>query len=305
MADMMARALATDASGFGEPPRTVGIREIAVIVPAYNAASTIDAQLDALAAQDYTGAWSIVVALQPCTDDTEAVIRRRNDPRVTIVDASRRMGASAARNDGVASTTASHVAFCDADDIVAPHWLSSLASDPCAEVVVGARVPFVGEFDPVAIDMSKKYSAKPNSGFLMSVFSNTCMVKRDVLLEVGGFDEEFAGIEDIELGFRLQLSGHEVRCAPDADVYYRARSTTWGTWRQRRQWEVGRVALYRRYASDGMPRSDTREALRDWVWLIARLPGLRDPRIKKRWLRRSAVRSGRFVGSLRYRRLYL
>ena len=68
--------------------------EIVVVIPARNAALTLNAQLDALAAQDYRGRWSIVIALQPSTDATERIVGDRSDPRITVVPSTRRLGAA-------------------------------------------------------------------------------------------------------------------------------------------------------------------------------------------------------------------
>ncbi|MNX57772.1 N-acetylglucosaminyl-diphospho-decaprenol L-rhamnosyltransferase [compost metagenome] len=47
------------------------------------------------------------------------------------------------------------------------------------------------------------------------------LIKREVFLEVGGFDEDyFAYYEDVDLGWRLWTLGHRVRFCPEAVVYH-------------------------------------------------------------------------------------
>jgi GT2 family glycosyltransferase len=49
------------------------------------------------------------------------------------------------------------------------------------------------------------------------------------LLEVGGFDEDyFCYVEDVDLGFRLRLTGHKAMYVPDAVVYHVGSGTTGG-----------------------------------------------------------------------------
>ncbi|AOY57508.1 glycosyltransferase family 2 protein [Desulfococcus multivorans] len=53
--------------------------------------------------------------------------------------------------------------------------------------------------------------------------------RRDDLIAVGGFDEDFfCYIEDVDLGFRLRLNGHRCRFASDAIAYHVGSATTGG-----------------------------------------------------------------------------
>ena len=55
------------------------------------------------------------------------------------------------------------------------------------------------------------------------------MYRRSVLLEVGGFDEDFfCYVEDVDLGFRLRLAGHKAMHVPDAVVHHVGSATTGG-----------------------------------------------------------------------------
>ena len=56
------------------------------------------------------------------------------------------------------------------------------------------------------------------------------LVARDVFLDAGGWDEgTFAYYEDVELGWRLWLLGHEVWLAPNAVIYHKHHGTS-GRW---------------------------------------------------------------------------
>jgi GT2 family glycosyltransferase len=55
------------------------------------------------------------------------------------------------------------------------------------------------------------------------------LYRRDVLLEVSGFDESyFAYLEDVDLGFRLRLAGYRCLYVPDAVVRHVGSATTGG-----------------------------------------------------------------------------
>ena len=100
-----------------------------MVIPAYNAAATLAEQLEALAGQQYEDDWEVVIADNGSTDGT-ADIARRYLPRfkaLTLVDGGPRRGHSAPRNAGAKAARGELLAFCDADDIVAPGWLQAMA----------------------------------------------------------------------------------------------------------------------------------------------------------------------------------
>src|SRR6185295_6515304 len=68
----------------GRPPRPA---LTSVVIPAYNAAATIGAQLDALAAQTYNGAWEVLVCDNGSSDTTLEVVASYTDrlPRLRVV----------------------------------------------------------------------------------------------------------------------------------------------------------------------------------------------------------------------------
>ena len=104
---------------------------VSVVVAALNAASTIQAQLDALSGQDYPAhLFEVLVCDNGSTDGTREIVQRhaQTDPRFRLVDASARRGSGPARNLGVARSRNNLIAFCDADDIAEsggcpPWWL--------------------------------------------------------------------------------------------------------------------------------------------------------------------------------------
>jgi hypothetical protein len=66
------------------------------------------------------------------------------------------------------------------------------------------------------------------------------------------------------------------------------------------------VQLFAKFRSAGMPRMSTRIALLTWGSLVYRLPFLLwSSQWRRIWLLRAALVSGRLLGSLRWRVLYL
>ena len=64
---------------------------------------------------------------------------------------------------------------------------------------------------------------------IFSPCAAAALYRRDVLLSVGGFDEDFfCYVEDVDLGFRLRLMGHRCLLVPNAVVHHIGSATTGG-----------------------------------------------------------------------------
>ncbi len=62
---------------------------------------------------------------------------------------------------------------------------------------------------------------------IFSPCAAAAMYKREELLSVGGFDEDFFCYnEDVDLGFRLRLAGHRALSVPDSVVLHHGSATT-------------------------------------------------------------------------------
>lgn len=280
--------------------------DVSIVIPAFNVADTIGAQLDAVARQDFDGRCEVIVALQESTDDTERVLELRTDDNLRVVDASARRGAGFARNVGVEAARSELIAFCDADDIVADDWLSQLMTRrSLAPVLAGGRKRFSGELTPQTIAATEMELPVVQCDFLPTAYSCNMLVQRSALVDVGGFDLYFHRRHDVELAWRLQVAGYRVEVVPEAVIYYRERSDRRRTWVQNYRWARYDPALYRRYARHGMARSMASKAIRSWWRLISLIPFLGQRARREWWLRQSALRAGRLVGSFTERTVYL
>lgn len=99
---------------------------ISVIIPAYNAASTLEAACESVLTQDY-GNVELVVVNDGSTDDTEALLEslQQRWPKLRGVTQPNG-GVCRARNAGLDCAGGEYVAFLDADDEMLPGSLSLL-----------------------------------------------------------------------------------------------------------------------------------------------------------------------------------
>lgn len=291
-----------------EAPERPAPRLVSVVIAALNAADTLPEQLEALTRQTYRGAWEVVVADNGSTDETVDIARSFGDrlPRLTVVDAGERAGASHARNRGSAAARGELIAFCDADDVVSDGWLEALAiSARRADQVAG-----IVEVDALA-SPGARLGARlpppdgPRLGFLPFAPTCSCAIWRDVFDELAGLNEEYRARHDVELSWRLQLASRTLIFDPRGLVHHRARTTLRATLLQFYRRGKGDVMLFLDFRACGVPRSWIKAPLA-WGWLLATAPlALVLRRHRELWIRRLGSRLGRLAGSLRYGTLYL
>src|ERR1700739_2112141 len=94
-----------------------------VIVPAYNAARTIEATISSVLAQTCQDLELIVVD-DGSVDETASLAEAVEDRRVTGISQPNR-GLPAARNSGIARARAERLSFLDSDDLWLPDFLQS------------------------------------------------------------------------------------------------------------------------------------------------------------------------------------
>lgn len=286
-------------------------RLISVVIPVLDGEAHIGEQLEALAAQTYDGPWELVVADNGCTDGTIAVVESWSDriPALRVADARRMRGINHARNAGTGAARGDFLAFCDADDVVGPGWLSALAAAAPGNDLVGGRNEWDALNDPTVIawrPSGPMTELMRDHGFLPYTPGGNMGVWASVAHELG-WDESYRfGGSDQEFAWRAQLRGYRVAFAPDALVQLRFRGSISETARQSYRYGRAGARLHRSFRDAGIPRPDNRGALRRWRQLATEVPDLWGTRERRgKWVRRAAFRTGRLVGSVRARTLVL
>lgn len=283
--------------------------DLAVIIPAFDAAETLPSQLMALAAGGYHGRWEVVVVNDACRDDTVAVARATAASAgidLKIVSTGRRSGPSLARNTGAALTDAPLILFCDADDVVSSGWVDCMARHLETSAVVTGRLRSNLLNDAIlAASRGPGETAPTFLGLFPSVSTANLGVRRDAWEATGGFDVDLLAFEDAEWAGRAALAGIEVTWAPDAVVDYRFRTTARELWRQGRRYGTFRPLVARRWFDATGEHAPRFPGLRSWIWLVAHLVDLRSPAGRARWCWVAGNRLGSVTGSIRARFLLL
>jgi glycosyltransferase involved in cell wall biosynthesis len=285
--------------------------KLSVVVPALNAAGTIGVQLDALAAQEWSEPWEVLIVDNGSTDGTDAVAEGYADrlPGLRVVRVAER-GQAKALNAGVAASHAEAVAFCDADDQVAPGWVAAMgAALSEAEFAAGrADDELLNEPWQRAARASQPPDRSPTVLFLPDVpyaGSNVIGVRRGTHERLGGFDESMAALFDVDFSIRAHEAGIRLRFVPDAVVHYGYRDTWLGTFDQARSYGRANVFLQRKHRALVRRPGFLHWLVGGWKPIVRGLPGAftRGGRAKLAWL--LGWQLSRYTASVRYRVLAL
>jgi glycosyltransferase involved in cell wall biosynthesis len=283
---------------------------ISVVICAHNAGNTLGEQLAALAPQIPPAQGEIVVVNNLSSDNTIDIARafQPSIPSLRVVDASDRKGKAYAVNVGVRAARSDKLALTDADDVVAPSWLAAIARG------LDEQAATTGPIETTALNGGQspmeprpQWATRPQLGFLPFMCGTNRGFRRWAFEKVGGVNESLLRGEDVDFSWRLQLAGVRINVDEEALVYVRMRTDDASTWRMLVQNAVAHVQLYKRFASQGMPRPKLRSVFNRYRRIAVGALHYRklDTNERLRWKRKIAVAWGHLLGSLRYRRLYL
>ena len=204
---------------------------VSVIIPTYQRPHFLSRAVDSVLAQSYSNLEIIVVddnaAYPQARKKTAALMRAyENDPRVHYLQAQTPLGGGPARNMGIEAATGSYIAFLDDDDRYLPdriaHQLRFVtengldASFSDLYLFDEHERPVEHRCYPFVTDCSN--DALFRQHILHSLGqTNTVMVKREVLREIGGFPDVPMG-QDFMLVWRLIEHQAKIGYLHDAQV---------------------------------------------------------------------------------------
>ena len=278
-----------------------------VVLPCHNTADLLHEQLAALARQDGTSGFEVVVVDDGSSEDVAQVVERFRGPlpHLRYVRLPYRMGAAHARNTGVESAGSDRILFCDADDVVHEAWVARLSAALEHHHVVAGPLE-LHRLNPPWLATSgilEQTSGLQHGDFLPLAGGGNLGVRRAAFAAIGGFDTRLPSLEDTDLCFRLQLAGYPLHFVPEAVVHVRMRQSLGDLFRQGRRWGHATVALHRKHLGVGMPRPKWARNLGGWLLVIPRLLVAWNRSRLCRWVFGLGWRVGRLQGSRDYRLL--
>lgn len=194
---------------------------VSIVIPAYNAATTISQTVEACLAQRYPAeTLEVIVVDDGSTDETEKTLT--SYPVVYLKQ--KNAGPAAARNQGWKKAQGEIVFFTDADCIPEPDWVSRIIAH-YNDATIGAVGGSYGIANPgqlladcVYQEIIARHRRMPCSPRALGSYNLS--VRRDILVRVNGFDESYrmASGEDNDLSYNIRKAGFQLVFEPQALV---------------------------------------------------------------------------------------
>lgn len=212
--------------------------KVALIIVNYNGGQTVIECLESVSRQIFRP-HRIIVVDNASTDTSLSIIKKRF-PEVETISNDVNLGFSVANNLAVREAhDCQWVALLNPDAFPDPKWLENLMEvagekpeysffgstqikyedqermDGTGDVYHVSGMSWRRDFGCLRSESKRGYDE------IFSPCAAAALYKRDAFLEVGGFDENFfSQIDDVDLGFRLRLSGYKCLHVPNAIVYH-------------------------------------------------------------------------------------
>jgi cellulose synthase/poly-beta-1,6-N-acetylglucosamine synthase-like glycosyltransferase len=242
-----------------------------VIVPAYNAESTLEGCLTALESQTVDRELYEVILVDDGSTDGTADIAQQHGVRIFSQP---NAGPAAARNSGADMANGEILLFTDADCEPAPDWIERLAVPFENPNIVGAKGAYrtrqrelVARF--VQLEYEDRYSRTSRLEHIDFIDTYSAAYRREVLITNQGFDTSFptASVEDQELSFRLARKGYRMAFVPDAIVYHQHDRTITEYWKRKFKIGYWKALLLRWYPERAVQDSHTPQVVKAQIGL--------------------------------------
>jgi glycosyltransferase involved in cell wall biosynthesis len=206
--------------------------EISVVIPTHNRKRLIAPTLAGALGQEDVEVEVIVV--DDCSSDgTAERLRRIGDPRLRVLRHPENRRQAAARNTGIEAAQGDWVALLDDDDLWAPRKLRDqldVAAAAGADLAFSTALVLDQRLEPVDAYYPPSPARQPRTILESSSLpagSSNLIVRRELLIAVGGADDTLDPLSDWDLFIRLLLRGRSaVREQPDVGYVLRPQSTS-------------------------------------------------------------------------------
>ncbi len=191
----------------------------AIVIPTYNRAGLIGRTLRSALRQNYPN-FEVAIIDDGRDDETEKIVRKLKDSRITYVHNATRGNLPKARNQGVRTSSADtkYVAFLDDDNELLPEFLSKGVAPLEADGGLAGVVPMSDHRfdDGTRIGVRPEMCEKWDSGL-----GNGSLLRKELFTRDGvWFNEDLASHEDWDFGVRVHRS-YAIGQLPDIlQIYY-------------------------------------------------------------------------------------
>ena len=191
-----------------KPKLTSKIPLVSVVMSVYNGEKYLREAIDSILNQTFTD-FEFIIINDGSTDNTLKIIKSYKDPRIVLISRKNK-GLVASLNEGIGKAKGKYIARMDADDVSLPERFEKqveyMIQHPGVGLI-GSQVALIGEngeiVNPLISRPIKDQHIKLLNGYGTVITHVAALFKKDLFMEVGGYNEKYYLAEDHDLWCRM------------------------------------------------------------------------------------------------------
>ena len=213
--------------------KTVTNPLITVLMAVYNGGKYLKSSVQSVLNQTYKD-FEFLIINDCSTDDSVKIIESFNDKRIIVYNNEKNIGQTKSLNVGLKLARGKYVARMDADDMAFPMWLDKLVKyileHPEYVAVSSYAAVIDGLGNPQRIlKTSINFQQIIVSLFFAKVMNHVgAVIKKEAIIEKGGYNENFITSQDYELWSSLIRTNYKVTNIPEVLVSIRVHKNSVG-----------------------------------------------------------------------------
>jgi len=243
-----------------------------VVIAVRNEKRYIDKCLKGVFSQNTDEEFEVIVVDGMSTDGTYEILKQLNNDYPFILLQNDKKNAAAGRNLGIKHSNGKYIAFVDGDAIPSPDWLHQIKTifsrydkkvagvggpdllppdssdkETCIGLVMTSPLARGGKLNP-----STQHSLSDKEESVGHIPTCNLCIRKQVLDEMNGFDEEFVKGQDLELNHRIKKAGYQLLYSPLVKVVHYRKNHIRDFTKQIFKWAKAKVAIIKKHGFEGL-----------------------------------------------------
>ncbi len=238
-----------------------------VIIPAYNAAHTIEKCLSALVNQSLPKEdYEVILVDDGSTDDTPDIVNKFPVQYFWQPN----QGPATARNRGAQEAKGDIILFTDADCVPQNNWIEEMVRPFNVPEIMAVKGAYKTDQKSLTarfaqIEFEERFEMLKSHKYIDMVDTYSAGYRKSIFLSLGGFDPSFpvANNEDTELSYKMSEASHRMVFNPNAIVYHLNHPDSVKGYARLKFWRgYWRMVVYKKYPDKMFKDSYTPQTLK-------------------------------------------
>lgn len=183
---------------------------ISILLATYNGERYLKYSIDSVLNQTFKD-FELLIGFNGTTDNSREIVKKYNDSRIRIFDYENDKGKANTLNKLIKEAKYDWIAIQDDDDCWLPNKLEKQIKNINNFDAIGTQISYIDErgniIGEVNLSISDDYIKKISMCGSNQIANTSAIFKKSDAIQIGGWRQEFDGIEDYDFWLRLMRIG--------------------------------------------------------------------------------------------------